>query len=102
MAGRGAWQEKPTGVFFLVTQNFAFSQRCPPVKPADIVHTIIPDFVHRMRQFWSMRSNKWQHAAQSLRFEWPPKRGIIRLACGYASAFAYPPALSDAEWKAQK
>jgi hypothetical protein len=54
-----------------------------------------------MRQFWSMRSNKWQHAAQSLRFEWPSKRGIIRLARGYASAFAYPPALSDVGWKAQ-
>jgi hypothetical protein len=55
-----------------------------------------------MRQFWSMRSNKWQHAAQSLRFEWPAKRGIIRLARGYAFAFAYPRALADAEWKAQK
>jgi hypothetical protein len=55
-----------------------------------------------MRQFWSMRSNKWQHVAQSLRFEWSPKRGIIRPACGYASAFVYPPALLDAECKAQK
>jgi hypothetical protein len=72
------------------------------MKPTGISHTIIPDVVHRMRQFWSMRSNKWQHAAQSLRFEWPPKRGIIRLARDYASAFAYRRALSDAEWQAPK
>jgi hypothetical protein len=30
-----------------------------------------------MRQFWSMRSNKGRHRAQTLRFETPPKRGII-------------------------
>jgi hypothetical protein len=31
-----------------------------------------------MRQFWSMRSNKRQHFAQSLRFEWSTKTAIIQ------------------------
>jgi hypothetical protein len=35
-----------------------------------------------MRQFWSMRSNKRQHTAQTLRFEWSIKREIIRIARG--------------------
>jgi hypothetical protein len=30
-----------------------------------------------MRQFWSMRSNKGRHRAQTLRFETLQKRGII-------------------------
>jgi len=33
-----------------------------------------------MQQFCSMRSNKWQHIAQTLRFEWPSKQGIIEIA----------------------
>jgi hypothetical protein len=32
-----------------------------------------------MRQFWSMRSNNWQHIAQTLRFECPLKQGIIAI-----------------------
>jgi hypothetical protein len=65
-------------VDFLLIQNLdAESDR---QKPADISHTIIQDAVHKMRQFWSMRSNKWQHIAQTLRFERHEKQGIIEIA----------------------
>src|SRR6266481_3104924 len=41
-----------------------------------------------MRQFWSMRSNNWQQIAQTLRFEWPMKRGIIRTARENGAGFS--------------
>jgi hypothetical protein len=41
-----------------------------------------------MRQFWSMRSNNWQQIAQTLRFEWPIKRGIIRAARKNGAGFS--------------
>jgi hypothetical protein len=30
-----------------------------------------------MREFWSVRPNKWQHSAQTLRFEWLIKQEIL-------------------------
>jgi hypothetical protein len=56
------------------------SIRCLAGEFGGISHTVIQDVVHRMRQFCSMRSNKWQHIAQTLRFEWLAKEGIIGIA----------------------
>jgi hypothetical protein len=41
-----------------------------------------------MREFWSMRSNKRQRCAQTLRFEPPTKRGIIQIPWGIDVRFA--------------
>jgi hypothetical protein len=71
-------------------------------KPADISHTIIQDAVHKMRQFWSMRSNKWQHIAQTLRFEWHEKQGIIATTRGNRMHFPDVIRRLDAVSKAQK
>src|ERR1700726_3295174 len=43
-----------------------------------IAHTVVQDFVHKMRQFWSIRPNLRQHVAQTLRFERPLFKAIIR------------------------
>jgi hypothetical protein len=43
-----------------------------------------------MRQFWSMRTNKWQHTAQTLRFEYPSKQGIIEIAPDNCLRFPIP------------
>jgi hypothetical protein len=43
-----------------------------------------------MRQFWSMRTNKWQHTAQTLRFEYLSKQGIIEIAPDNCLRFPIP------------
>jgi hypothetical protein len=46
-----------------------------------------------MREYWSFRSNKRQHKAQTLRFGPPEKRGIIQIPAPTVGAIAPLPAL---------
>src|ERR1700720_139247 len=66
IARRSARQAKSTRLDFLLIGNLD-AVSAPTF--GDMSHTIIYDLVHRMGEFWSMRSNKRRHAAQSLCFD---------------------------------